>query len=298
MNIAIAGGSGFVGKHLTDALTKKGHHIYILTRSPNRYTNTNSITYIGWLKSSFHPEKELPRLDGIINLAGDSLFGYWTKAKKERILTSRIHATKQLINLISKMDRKPEVFINASAIGFYGTSETDIFTEQTTEPGNDFLARVTDEWELPARQAEALGVRTVRARIGVILGDGGALPKMSLPFKGFIGGRIGSGEQWMSWIHIDDVVGLFSYILTNENIEGPVNITAPNPIRNKDFSKILAQVLNRPYWLHVPSTVMERLLGEMSLLLLEGQYVIPDKALIHNYVFQYPTLKASLRNIF
>src|SRR5690625_4102663 len=233
LNILMTGGTGFVGKHLTSALVEKGYHIYIVTRSPHIYDNNDQITYINY---DVHIRK-LPIIQAVINLAGDSLFGYWTKRKKQRILTSRIETTNHVISMIEQMKQKPSVFISASAVGFYGTSEEMIFTEQTADPGDDFLAHVVKEWEKTAQQAESLHIRTIYTRFGVILGDQGALPLMSLPVKCFAGGKIGSGRQYMSWVHIEDVVRLLIFCLSHNNVQGPVNVTAPYPQQNKEFTK-------------------------------------------------------------
>ncbi|HLR61425.1 MAG TPA: TIGR01777 family oxidoreductase [Lentibacillus sp.] len=291
MNIMITGGTGFVGKNLTQALTEKGHIVYILTRSPEKYTNTSHTAFIGY----DHPIEDLRRIHAVINLAGDSLFGYWTKKKKKAIRTSRIETTQKVIRMMKQMDRKPDVFISGSAVGFYGTSEDLIFTEQTVKPGDDFLADVVADWEQTAKQAEQLGIRTVFTRFGVILGQEGALPLMKLPVKMFAGGRVGNGEQWVSWVHVEDVVGLIQFCMFNEHINGPVNLTAPNPKRNKDFTRILADVLNRPFWLPAPALMVRTAIGEMSLLIAKGQYVLPEKAQEYRYSFSFPYLKEALK---
>ncbi|WP_163971025.1 TIGR01777 family oxidoreductase [Oceanobacillus halotolerans] len=291
MNILLTGGTGFVGKHLTKQLVNQGHYVYILTRSPYKYENSPLVKYINYQVTAQY----LPTIHAVVNLAGDSLFGYWTKRKKERILRSRIESTQKAIDLMNNMAEKPEVFISGSAVGFYGTSERQTFTEDTEQSGDDFLAKVVVEWEQCAEQAEAIGIRTVYMRFGVILGKEGSLPLMMLPIKAFIGGPIGMGKQWLSWVHIDDVVNMISYCIDHEAIKGPVNVTAPNPERNKDFTKTLASVLNRPYWLPVPKLMLRLLIGEMSLLVTKGQYVIPEKAIEHNYSFHYPHLEEALQ---
>ncbi|TMN22848.1 TIGR01777 family oxidoreductase [Lentibacillus cibarius] len=293
MNYLITGGTGFVGKHLTVALTAQGHHVYILTRAPERHTNTTRTSFISYEQ----PVEELPLIHGVINLAGDSLFGYWSKKKKAAIRNSRIETTQQLIEMMKQMQELPAVFISGSAVGFYGTSEDSIFTEQTTKAGGDFLAGVVAEWEQTAKQAEDLGVRTVCTRFGVILGDEGALPLMKLPVKLFAGGKIGSGQQWMSWVHIEDVVGIIQFCLSNKQMSGPVNVTAPNPKRNKDFISILARVLRRPDWIPTPALAVRTVIGEMSILVTHGQYVLPKKAEDHGYPFAFPQLEAALRKI-
>ncbi|MCA0971823.1 TIGR01777 family oxidoreductase [Halobacillus litoralis] len=298
MNIVVTGGTGFVGSELTRQLVNEGHHVYILTRSPDQHTDTENVTYVGWLKDSFNPAAALPTIDAIVNLAGESLnSGRWTDERKESILNSRIQATEGVLDLIEQLDPKPEVLVNASAVGFYGQSKTKTFTEETTEPGRDFLADVVEKWEETASRAKEYGVRTTYIRFGIILGDEGALQKMILPYQFMIGGNLGSGEQWMSWIHIDDVVGLIQFTIHNKDVEGPVNGTAPNPHRNKDFGRTLGKVLNRPHWIPAPSPALKLALGEMSTLLLDGQSVIPKKAIEHGYNFKYPELKPALDSI-
>ncbi|WP_053217157.1 TIGR01777 family oxidoreductase [Virgibacillus senegalensis] len=298
MNVAITGGTGFVGRYVTKQLVKKGHRVYVLTRNPENYRNTDSITYVGWLHEDYHPESELPALEAVVNLAGDSIFGYWTEEKKQTIMNSRLHATEEVIRILRKMPNKPRVLVNGSAMGYYGTSTEQAFTEKTQEPGDDFLAKVAANWEAAAAEAETLGVRTVYARFGLILGRQGALPLMALPFKLMMGGKVGSGEQWVSWIHIDDVVELILFAINTAEISGPLNVTSPKPQRNKDFSKTVAKVLHKPYWLPVPEKLMKPVLGDMTELVLKGQCVLPSVAQGHGYVFHYPRLEPALRDIF
>lgn len=293
MNILMTGGTGFVGKNLTKSLHQQNHHTYILTRSPDKHLNTDYATYINYN----YPAKQLPSIHAVINLAGESLFGYWSHRKKDAILNSRIEATNHVIDIIKQLPRKPDVFISGSAIGYYGSSEDIMFSEETTIPGRDFLADVVVKWETCAKQAEELGIRTVYTRFGVILGGKGALPYMSLPVKMFAGGKIGDGGQWVSWVHIKDVVRLIEFCIANRHIKGPINVTAPNPKRNKDLMKALAIVLKRPYWLPVPSPFIHAAIGEMSQLITKGQYVVPTKALDYRFEFSYPFLNEALREI-
>ncbi|WP_026908252.1 TIGR01777 family oxidoreductase [Paucisalibacillus globulus] len=294
MNYLITGGTGFVGKKLIEKLISLGHHSFILTRTPEKFSNTKHTTYL-----NFDNTKNLPAIHGVINLAGETLYGYWTKNKKERIKTSRIETTQRLIDLMKHMEEKPDVFISGSAVGYYGISDDMIFTEETTRPGNDFLADVVVDWEKTAKQAEELSIRTVLARFGVILGsNGGALPLMSLPTKLFVGGRIGKGEQWTSWVHLDDVVDLIIYAIQKESISGPFNVTAPQPVRNKEFNQILSKSLKRPYWFPTPGLLVRAATGEMSQLILKGQYVLPNKALETGYQFHHPTLDLALEQCF
>ncbi|GGA89248.1 TIGR01777 family oxidoreductase [Ornithinibacillus halotolerans] len=294
MNILISGGTGFVGSKLVEQLSSLGHHSYILTRTPNTFSNTKRTFYI-----SYSNTMDLPPIDVVINLAGESLYGYWTKTKKEKIKSSRIESTKFLVELMSKMKKKPEVFISGSAVGYYGTSDEKIFTENTVEPGNDFLADVVVEWENTAKEAEKLDIRTVFARFGVILGmDGGALPLMALPTKLYFGGRIGNGNQWTSWVHIQDAVDLIIYVINKKSIQGALNVTAPNPLRNQEFNQILSKSLKRPYWFPTPGAIIRIATGEMSQLVLKGQYVLPKKALNEGFQFTYPTLELALHQCF
>ncbi|WP_411954917.1 TIGR01777 family oxidoreductase [Alkalibacillus sp. S2W] len=300
MKIVIAGGTGFVGQHLVDHFSSKDDEIIILTRNPNKYQSDHNIHYIEWLTPNGQPELEIGYADVFINLAGESLnSGRWTEERKERILESRMTTTRELIRIMGAMQQPPHTFVNASAVGYYGTSETDIFTEQTQQPGNDFLAEVCDMWEKEADEAKSLDIRVIKTRFGLILdGHDGALPKMALPYQLFAGGPLGSGEQWMSWIHIYDVVKGYDWVIEHSDIKGPVNFTAPNPKRNKEFGKVLGQALKRPHWIPAPSFAIRTALGDMSTLLLEGQYVYPKVLLESGYTFHFPTLKEALEEIY
>lgn len=294
MNVLIAGGTGFIGTALTEKLVGQGTKVFILTRQPQHYEKNKFVTYLDYDTDV----NKLPKLTAVINLAGESLFGRWTQRKKERILSSRIDITEQVIRLIDELNEKPDVFINASAIGFYGMNRNTIFTEKTTKPANDFLANVTYNWEQTAMQAEKLNVRTVLARFGIVLDKhDGALSLMNLPFKQFVGGKIGSGEQWMSWIHLEDCVNMLFFAIQKKNITGPLNITAPYPQRNRRFTKTLGRVMKRPTMITVPKRVIQLTLGEMGSLITEGQFVYPKKALQHHFSFTFPHLKEALKNI-
>lgn len=293
LNILITGGTGFVGKSLTNELIKRNDHVFVMSRTPELHKNCSHITYIDYE----YPVDKLPPIYAVINLAGDSLFGYWTKQKKASILTSRIKSTDKIVQIIKQMKTKPTVFISGSAIGFYGTSTDLVFTEKTVASGNDFLADVVTKWENTAKQIESMGIRTIYARFGLILGQEGALPLMTLPVKFGVGGKIGHGEQWISWIHIDDAVNLLIHCLTNHEITGPLNVTAPHPKRNKDFLKVLTKTYKRPYWLPTPSLILRIFLGEMSDLITKGQFVLPEKALANHFQFSYPNLSEALKQI-
>ncbi|MGH2414508.1 MAG: thylakoid membrane protein ThyD, partial [Microcystaceae cyanobacterium] len=215
---------------------------------------------------------------------------------KKAILESRQLGTQKIVEAISKVNPKPKVLINASAIGYYGTSETAAFDENSS-PGNDFLADVCKKWEAEAQKVKALGVRLVIFRFGLVLGNGGALAKMIPPFKLFAGGPIGNGRQWFSWIHRDDLVNLIIEALKRPDIEGTFNAVAPNPVRMAQFCQTLGEVINRPSWLPVPNFAMELLLGESAKVVLEGQQVLPKATQSKGFQYKYPTLKPALTEI-
>lgn len=297
MNIAIAGGTGFIGKHLIKALTAGGHHVYILSRKPAE-TEQKNISYVLWQNDGALPERELPEIEVWINLAGATIFGRWTEKTKAVILQSRLQSVKESARIIQEQKVKPNVYIQGSAVGIYGTSADKTFTETSSVSDGDFLSRTATAWEKEAKQIEALGIRTICMRFGVVLGkDGGALSKMALPYQWFAGGRIGSGRQWMSWIHIDDAVGIIQSAIQNSHLSGPVNVTAPNPVRMETFGKTVAKVKNRPHWLHVPEFALKTVLGEMSLLILKGQRAIPEKSLSNGYHFRYQTIEDALLDL-
>ncbi|KZE65601.1 epimerase [Fictibacillus phosphorivorans] len=295
-NILVSGGTGFIGKHITQLL-QSTYKIFILTRKDNKPPQTN-VSYIEWLTPHSTPEKELPKIDAVINLAGESINGRWTDDKKQAILNSRLKATESLLDLVKKLPEPPSVWVNASAIGYYGTSETEVFTENTENHGIDFLAEVVKAWETKAKGAETLGSRTIFTRFGLVLGkDGGVLPQLSLPYRFFAGGTVGSGEQWVSWVHIEDLAKLIKETIENEQYSGPVNVTAPNPVTMKEFGQVIGDVMHRPHWLPAPSIAFRFLFGEMSMLILKGQQVLPDKALNNGFQFSYPHLKGALHDL-
>jgi uncharacterized protein len=299
MKIAIAGGSGFVGTALTNELLRENHDIYILTRNPEKYKSDGSVQYVRWLSDGASPEKDLEGIDIFINLAGESLnSGRWTDGRKRRIVESRMQSSKEMVRILSLLQQKPDTVINASAIGYYGTSEATIYTEDTHSEADDFLSRTVKLWEDEAMKASPFTNRMVVTRFGVILGEKeGALPSITLPYKLFAGGKIGNGRQWMSWIHIQDVARAIIFCMNHKELEGPVNFTAPQPAQMDEFGRIVATVLHRPHWFPVPAFMLKTILGEMSILVLEGQKVIPAKLLDHQFEFSYPRLKAALQDL-
>ncbi|WP_110926482.1 TIGR01777 family oxidoreductase [Bacillus massiliglaciei] len=298
MKIAIAGGSGFVGRELIRQLSDE-HFLYILTRNPDRFQNKQNVTYIGWLQEGTAPEDYLRDIDAFINLAGTSLnSGRWTQPRKREIVESRLEAAKEMNRILSQLDEKISVVINASAIGFYGTSEEQVFDESSESSGDDFLAKTVKLWEAEASKSRAYSRRVVLTRFGVILGkEEGALPSILLPYRLFAGGTVGNGRQWLSWIHIEDTAAAIHFCLTHPNIEGPVNLTSPSPSRMKDFGKTAGRILRRPHWLPVPSPALKAALGEKSILVLKGQKVLPKKLLDAQFPFRYPDLDSALKNL-
>lgn len=297
MKIVIAGGTGFIGQKLTELLLNKGHQIVILTRKPKRAEG--NLSYIKWLEDGSIPEKEIGHANAFINLAGVSINdGRWTAEHQKQIYDSRMTATDELLRIIEALAEKPFVFINASAIGIYPASTEAVYTEDSPEVANDFLARTVHDWEKKAASVGEHAVRAVFMRFGVVLGkEGGALPLMALPYKLFAGGTVGSGEQWVSWIHVMDTVRAIAYAVENDNISGPVNVTSPFPKRMKAFGKTIGSVLHRPHWLPVPSFAMKFVLGKKSALVLEGQHVKPEVLLKNGFEFLFPTLESALEDL-
>jgi uncharacterized protein len=300
MKIAIAGATGFVGSRLVEQLVAQGDRVTILTRNPSKATSRfPQAEVVGYnpLKSG-EWQKAISGCDAVVNLAGEPIAEKrWTPAQKKIMLESRQLGTQKIVEAINQAQVKPQVLINASAIGYYGTSETAKYDE-TSPPGNDFLAEICTAWEAAANQVTASGTRLVILRLGIVLGEnGGALGKMLTPFSAFVGGPIGSGKQWFSWIHRDDVVKLIVSSIINDKIQGVYNATAPTPVTMQDFAQTLGTVMSRPSWLPVPDFALEALLGEGALVVLQGQQVVPTKTLAEGFKFQYSTLQPALTAI-
>ncbi|WP_258921876.1 TIGR01777 family oxidoreductase [Heyndrickxia coagulans] len=297
MRIVIAGGTGFIGRKLTDMLLREGHEVVILTRKDKQ--PANRVQYVKWLVEDASPENEIGNADVFINLAGVSINdGRWSAKHQKQIYESRMRATDEVLRILSAMPRKPAVLANASAIGIYPPSRNAVYTEKSLQRANDFLGRTVSDWEAKAKQAEKHAIRTVLLRFGVVLGkENGALPLMVLPYKWFAGGTVGSGNQWVSWVHITDVVRSILFAIKNENIRGPVNVTAPSPITMKAFGKTIGAVLHRPHWLPVPSFALKLALGQKSSLVLEGQHVRPEVLMQAGFEFMFPTLRQALEDL-
>ena len=261
--------------------------------------NGGKIKYVKWLEEGAAPENEIGSADGFINLAGVSINdGRWTLEHQKQIYDSRMIATGELIRIIEALPEKPSVLINASAIGIYPASLDTVYTEDSVEIANDFLARTVHDWEMKAASLETHGIRTSFMRFGVVLGrEGGALPLMALPYKLFVGGTMGSGKQWVSWVHVLDVARAIAFAIGNDNIRGPVNVTSPSPMKMRDFGKTIGSVLHRPHWLPVPSFAMKWVLGQKSALVLEGQHVKPQVLMNNGFDFSFPTLESALKDL-
>ncbi|WP_462413295.1 TIGR01777 family oxidoreductase [Neobacillus sp. Marseille-QA0830] len=297
MKIVIAGGSGFIGKELTELLLKNGHKIVILTRKD--LPSSGDVTYIKWLSNGASPETGIGNADVFVNLAGVSINdGRWNAVHQMQIYDSRMIATDELLRIIDRLPEKPSVLINASAIGIYPASLNNIYSEESIETAQDFLGKTVSDWEKKAKQVEAHGLRAVFLRFGVVLGnDGGALPLMTLPYKMFAGDTIGSGEQWVSWVHVTDVVRAIAFATINHELRGPVNVVSPHPVRMKEFGKKIGSVLHRPHWLPVPSFAMKLALGQKSALVLEGQHVAPKVLMDAGFEFKFPSLSRALEDL-
>lgn len=295
MKIVIAGGSGFIGRKLSEHLVQEGHEVMILSRHPKQDPH---VRYIQWLAENCFPEKEIESADVFINLAGVSVNGgRWNEAHQQQIYDSRVVATKELLRIMKQLESKPLSLINASAIGIYPTSGTEIYTEESTAAPNDFLGKTVHEWEQLALEAEKESIRVACMRFGIVLGtESGALPPMVMPYKLFVGGTVGSGEQWLSWVHIDDVIRAITFVMENSTVHGLVNVTAPFPKRMKYFGQTVANILKRPHWMPVPAFVICILLGKKSKLVLEGQYVTSEKLQKNGFHFKFPTLEEALND--
>ncbi len=293
----ITGASGFIGQSLLPALKLEGYDVVALSRKV-RDTSSGVRWVLGDPLEADDWQKEVDGAFGLVNLVGEPIVGKrWTPEQKKVLRDSRVVTTYNLVGAIAQAKQKPKVLISASAIGLYPKNqETEL--DETAPPAADFLGRLCQEWEDTAKVAESHGVRTVLLRIGVVLGrDGGALARMLPVFKLGLGGPLGSGTQWFSWIHIADVVGLIQWALVSETVRGPVNAVAPNPVRMKDFAATLGKVLNRPAFLPAPAFALNLVLGESAQVVLDGQRVLPKAALQQGYQFQFPVLEDALRDV-
>ena len=304
MQVFVTGGTGLVGRRLVARLSERGDQVMILSRStpdPKKFP-ANTTFFQGDPTQSGPWQAALSACDAIVHLAGESIGGgRWRQKFKQRVLESRVRSTTLIADTLANLpDAARRTFLSTSAVGYYGSYKNNP-TEfiETDLPGHGFLADVCVAWEKAAEAAKQAGVRVVHPRLGTVLsGKGGALPQIAQPFQLRFGGVMGSGQQWMSWIHLDDLIGLLLMALDCSELRGPINATSPEPITNWGFSHTLANVLGKPCWFHVPAWMLRGVLGEMSELVTHGQRVIPSIALKMNYPFRYPLLEPALREIY
>ncbi|SMO42128.1 TIGR01777 family oxidoreductase [Gracilimonas mengyeensis] len=297
MNILISGGTGFIGQELRTLLLKQGHDLVILTRSPEKYKDESAKNqrFVSW-------DDNLPGLmndvDAVVNLAGENIFALrWTPEKKERILNSRIKTTRTLVEAMKEAGDKPVAFVSSSGANVYGDRGDEVLDENEP-PADDFLADVCIQWEQEAEKATEFGVRVANPRTGVVLEkEGGALEKMLLPFRMGVGGPIGPGTQYMSWIHRTDLCRSIIFAIENEEMQGPYNACAPNPVTMNEFSKTLAATLNRPAIFKVPEFIIETALGEVSKLVIDSVRMQPKKLQVAGFDFQFEELEEALADI-
>jgi uncharacterized protein len=290
MRVAVSGASGLIGAAVVRRLQAAGHQISRLVRGAPKAGE------IQWNPTGAVDLGGLEGCDAVVHLAGESISGRWTPTKKSKILNSRVQGTMTIAAALARLQQKPKVLVNASAIGYYGPRGDELLDESSAS-GNDFLSEVARQWESATEPATRADIRVVMLRFGVVLsGQGGALAKMITPFRMGVGGRIGSGTQWMSWVSLDDVAGAVEYAITNSSLRGPVNVVAPSPVSNEEFTKRLGEVLHRPTIFPMPEFAVKLAFGEMGeTLLLGSQRVVPKKLQESGYKFAHPELKDALR---
>jgi uncharacterized protein len=291
--ILVSGVSGPIGKALLPLLHSRGYEVVRLVRGP-----ATGKDQISWHPGEPVSPEAVSGFDAVIHLAGETIFGYWGREKKARIRNSRVIGTRNLAEALAQAKNRPRVFVCSSAIGYYGSRGDEVLNE-ASDPGKDFLALVCRDWEAATKPAIDAGIRTAQIRTGVVLSaDGGALPKMLTPFKLGLGGRIGDGQQWMSWIDVQDMVGAILHILKTDLLQGPVNMVAPKPVTNAEFTKILASVLRRPAIFPLPALVVKTVFGEMAdAALLASQRVEPARLVGTGYPFAFSDLRSSLEHL-
>ena len=299
MKILITGGTGFVGTQLTSRLIQDGQAVTILTRSIKKSDKVpKGVSYLQGDPTQKGPWQEaIKKHEAVINLAGASIFSKWTEEHKKAIRESRVSTTQNIVEGIPSQPEKQFTLFSTSAVGYYGFCGDEELVEDSP-PGNDFLARIAKEWEGEALKAKEKGTRVVITRFGIVMGEkGGALSQMIPLFQKYIGGPIGSGRQWFSWVHIKDLAESFAFLLKHPEISGPINVCSPNPVRNRDLAKALGKALHRPSFIPAPGFMVKWVLGEFGSVILEGQRVIPRRLLDNGFVFQYPDIKKALESI-
>ncbi len=302
MRVFLTGGTGLVGQAVVSLLNRQEILSVVLTRNPQQAEKRLGAAAHLLSGDPTRPGDWMNEVDGcqvVVNLAGENLFARrWNAAFKQRLRESRIQATRNVVQAIEAASRRPDVLLSASAIGYYGPQQGDDPLDESAPAGQDFLARLCADWEAEARRAEALGVRVVLMRLGIVLArDGGALRQMLLPFKLCLGGPVGSGRQWMSWIHIQDVARAVLHAMEHEQLQGPVNFTAPHPVHNVQFAQALARQLRRPAALRTPAWLLRLAMGEVAEVLTTGQRVVPEKLLRSGFEFRYEHLAPALAQL-
>jgi uncharacterized protein len=301
MRVIIAGGSGFIGRKLIGELIQARHEVIVLSRRPdNVRKNFPAVRAEFWdAKTGDGLANIFDEVDAVVNLTGESIAAKrWSSQQKQKILSSRIDSTRAIVNALEQTHHRPSVLLNASAVGYYGDVLEDEVTEVSPK-GNGFLPDVCEQWELEAQKAQKFGVRVVLLRTGIVLDKNkGALQKLLLPFRMFIGGPLGNGRQWFPWIHVQDEVSAILFALEHEQISGAINLAAPESVRLSDFCRVLGKILHRPSWLSVPELVLRLMLGEMAEpLLFQGQKIIPKRLMEAGFKFRYPNLENALQDI-
>ena len=296
MNFLITGATGFIGKKLVDTLLSAGHRVNYLGRMRSKDLDSRAAFHC-WRADEKPPLNSVPRLDAVIHLAGEPIAQRWTEAVKRRIYESRIAGTRNLVSTIGELRYKPAVLVCASAVGYYGNRGDEILTEESSS-GSGFLADLCVQWEQEAKKAQEFGLRVVPIRIATVLGrDGGALAKMVTPFKLGLGGKFGSGRQWMSWIHADDLVRLLIFAAENPTIHETLNGASPDPVTNAEFTKTLASVLRRPAFCTVPKFALKLALGELADVIFDSQRVLPKATERSGFRFDYGDLRNALEQL-
>lgn len=300
MNVLLAGGTGFIGSALTRSLLTDGHKVWVLTRNPAQALPIDGAQAVGWDGREVGNWLDVfSRMDAVVNLAGENVGRWpWTAERKRRIRNSRVDAGVALADAFLKASRRPAVFIQSSGVGYYGPCGHEPVTEDSPA-GLDFFASVALDWEASSRVVDSFGARRVVIRTSLVLDSkAGILPLMALPVKLFAGGPLGNGKQGVSWIHLEDHVRAMRFLLENEKATGVFNLSAPNPLSNADFVSALAKALGRPYWLPAPAFALRLALGEMSTLLLDGQFVIPQRLVNLGFVFKFETAHEAFQSLF
>jgi uncharacterized protein (TIGR01777 family) len=302
VRVVITGAAGFIGRVLSEELAKSGYQVVGLSRNPNKARQAlgDTVTVAGWDgKSAGGWERYANGARAIVNLAGESIsWGRWTKSKKDRILESRLDAGRAVADAVSQAAVKPNVVVQSSGIGYYG-SRSDAIVDESAVPGTGFLCDVAKQWEASTKQVQSVGVRQVVIRTGIVLGvDGGALPRLLTPFRLFLGGPLGSGKQFFPWIHLQDEVQAIRLLIERDDLDGPFNLVAPELLTMRDFCSILGKVMRRPSWFRVPGLALRLLFGEMAKeVLLSGQRAVPQRLVEAGYRFAYSGAESALRQI-